>query len=69
MSPVGASRLVQEKRHYPGQHKEQHSKQSSKDDDESLEKGIDADAPLSAEQKSVNAKEKNVKLGHIDEYA
>jgi hypothetical protein len=69
MSPVSATRLVQEKRHYPGQHKEQ----SPKDDKES-EKDSTGDAQLmneqsTAEQKNVNAQGKNVKVGHIDEYA
>lgn len=66
--PVSAPPLVREKRHYPGDQKNQQqnkkkSDASSSDDDQRAEK-LDDDL----HQKPVNTDKNNVKVGHIDEY-
>ncbi len=68
MSPVSPTPLVREKRHYPNEEKEKKLKQQKQDDqpddDEQLKKDSDDDE----QQKRVNIDEKNVTVGHIDEY-
>ena len=59
MSPLPPSPLVRERRHYPGQHKDDQTQQQTSDKAETSEK----------EAKDVNNNKKNVTVGHIDEYA
>ncbi|MCP3851124.1 MAG: hypothetical protein GY694_12930 [Gammaproteobacteria bacterium] len=74
LNPVAPTPLVREKRHYPGEHKddqarsdkESQSDKKSPKDEESQEKQSPDDG---ANQNPMNTNEKNGKVGHIDEYA
>lgn len=59
MSPLPPSPLVRERRHYPGQHKDDQTRQQAAEQSDKSEK----------EPKDVNLNKKNVTVGHIDEYA
>ncbi len=62
LNPVSPTPLVREKRHYPGEHKDD----QARSDKESQEKQSPDDG---SNQNPVNTNEKNGKVGHIDEYA
>lgn len=62
LRPASPTPLVREKRHYPG---EQKDNQQQQDKDSQSKKESDDDL----QQKPVNTDEKNGKVGHIDEYA
>lgn len=59
LSPASPTPLVREKRHYPSEQKDKNQKKQEHDEQ----------ADNEAQQKPVNVDEKNVKVGHIDEYA
>ncbi len=69
LGPVSPTPLVREKRHYPNEQKDKNlnqQEQSTQADDEAQsDKKSENDVP----QKSMNGDKKNVKVGHIDEYA
>jgi hypothetical protein len=78
LSPASATPLVREKRHYPGEQKEKNLKKQAQDvqtsDDEQAKNESDDDEQAKNEsdddeqENTVNRDEKNVKIGHIDEY-
>lgn len=65
--PVSSPPLVREKRHYPGEQKnQQQNKKKSDAASENEQQTEESDADKLPEP--VNTDNKNVKVGHIDEY-
>ncbi|MCW8930675.1 MAG: hypothetical protein OQL19_10600 [Gammaproteobacteria bacterium] len=66
LSPISSTPLVREKRHYPGDQKENKQEQSDQTDDDAQSK---EESEVDSQQKPMNNDKKNGKVGHIDEYA
>lgn len=64
--PVSSPPLVREKRHYPGDQKDNSQKKSDASSTDEHQHQEESDDDLS--HKPVNTDKKNVKVGHIDEY-
>ena len=68
LSPASATPLVREKRHYPGEQKEKNLKKKAQDDQTSDDEQAKNESDDDEQENTVNKDEKNVKIGHIDEY-
>ncbi len=68
MSPISPTPLVREKRHYPDEHKDKNLKKQQQADSTDDDEQPETESEDESQQKPVNIDEKNVKVGHIDEY-
>ena len=69
LRPVSITPLVREKRHYPGDQKENSRDKQEKDELDNNTDAEDKESTEDMQQKNVNIDKNNVTVGHIDEYA
>ena len=69
LTPVTPTPLVREKRHYPGEEKDQPQPQNKKQKQQNEQNSEKDDALVKEADKSVDINEKDGTVRHIDEYA
>lgn len=69
LRPVSSTPLVREKRHYPGDQKDNNQDKQEKDEPGNNTDAEEKKSSQDVQQKNVNIDPNNVTVGHIDEYA